>query len=403
MKKLSEITLCAAFAAAASFCTACSDGDNDFSWEERRESALGAAASSFVNNTVVPTYSSLADAAVELADLCAELEVSVRGNAATDIGASGRLCAASQALVDAACGKWYEARGHWELSEAFLYGPAADYYIDPHIDSWPLNATDLQALLNDSYRMGIMDGEYAAGLGYGLQGFHAVEYMIFDRTASSSDLKGRARTAPYARIEELVYLAAVAEDMANQCVRLEASWAGIESVSTRKRRMLEEAGLEPSRDYGFGMCSAGMGGSDYKNFLEVAEEILQGCSDIADEVANQKIARPNEGTSGEDISYIESPYAKNSKTDFYNNIVSIENSYLGVNASASVSAYLATVDAAADRAVRDAIAAALEAIDAAPAPFVNYAGKSDARWKRASDACDALKTALDNAMSVIGR
>ncbi|MDE5637461.1 MAG: hypothetical protein K2J51_02670 [Alistipes sp.] len=403
MTKFFKLSVCAALAAASALGTACTDGENDFTWEEERENALSLAASNFVDKTVIPTYRDLADAAVELADICAEVEASVRENAATDLG-SGELCPATQALVDAACRKWYEARKHWELSEAFLYGAAADYNIDPHIDSWPLNATDLQALLDDSYRMSIMDAEYAAGLGYGLQGFHAVEYMIFDRTAGTSSTEGKPRTAAYKRIEELVYLAAVAGDMANQCVLLEASWAGMESLDDRKSGMLEDAELEPSRNYGYGMCNAGRGGSDYTNFLAVAQQILQGCSDISDEVANTKIARPNTGTSGEDLSYIESPYAKNSKTDFYDNIVSVRNAYLGtVPGAASVSSYLRSVDAEADTAVRNAIEAALAAIEAAPAPFVNYAGSNNPLWCKATEECNALTDALDNAVAAIGR
>ncbi|MDE6857998.1 MAG: hypothetical protein K2J33_04620, partial [Alistipes sp.] len=121
MTKFFKLSVCAALAAASALGTACTDGENDFTWEEERENALSLAASNFVDKTVIPTYRDLADAAVELADICAEVEASVRENAATDLG-SGELCPATQALVDAACQKWYEARKHWELSEAFLYG-----------------------------------------------------------------------------------------------------------------------------------------------------------------------------------------------------------------------------------------------------------------------------------------
>lgn len=383
----------------------CSDNDNDFTWEEEREKALSSAATTFVDKTVIPTYHNLANAAIELADLCAEIEQSANENSATDIASSGTLSTATQALITQACEKWYDARKYWELSEAFLYGPASDYSIDPHIDSWPLNATELQALLNDDARMSKMDAEYAgAYLGYGLLGFHAVEYMIFDLTANKSELKGKIRTAPYKRKEELTYLSAVAGDLANQCVRLEASWAGMDHISAAKQTMLEDAELEPSFDYGASMRNSGKGGSKYKSYLEAAQEIIQGCADIADEVANQKINRPNTGTSGADISYIESPYAKNSKQDFYDNIVSIRNAYEGANANdVSVSDYLKTIDAAADKAVRDAIAVSMDAIDAAPAPFVNYAGTSNALWKKATDECNALKRKLDAAQTAIGQ
>ena len=372
----------------------CSESENDFSWEEQRETELQAAATAFVEKTVIPTYSSLADASLELADLCAKIETSALANASTDIAASGSLSTATKTIVEQACAKWYEARKQWELSEAFLYGAAGDYNIDPHIDSWPLNATDLQALLDDPVRMGMMDAEYAAGLG------------LFDHQIDASSTTGKARSGAFSRKEELVYLTAVAGDLANQCVRLEASWKGFDNVSAEKQTMLTEAELEPSFDYGESMKNAGKGGSKYKSYLEAAQEIIQGCSDIADEVGNQKIGRPNEAAAGasEDLSYIESPYAKNSKVDFYDNIVSIKNAYLGMNVGdPSVSNYLASINPTADTAVRNAIEAALNAIDAAPAPFVNYAGSHNELWKKATTACNDLKKALDEAQSAIGQ
>ena len=404
MKRIYVYSVAAAIALGA---VSCSTSGTNFSYEDKREAALKKAAIAFVDNTVIPTYHAMADAAVELAELCVQIEASATANAATDIVASGEgtLSAATSELLAQACEKWYEARKYWELSEAFLYGAAGDYFIDPHIDSWPLDAAELQALLDDDNRMDKMDAEYAGSfLGYGLLGFHAVEYMIFDIYASTDNTKGEVRNVPYGRAEELVFLTAVAGDLANQCVRLEASWSGMENVSSEKQQMLTDAELEPSFDYGESMRNAGQGGSKYKSYLEAAQEIIQGCADIADEVANQKINRPNTGTNGEDLSYIESPYAKNSKQDFYDNIVSIRNAYEGSHeGDASVADYLATVDADVNQEVLDAIEASLSAIEAAPAPFVNYAGSSNELWEKATDECNRLKTALDYAQTVIGQ
>ena len=109
--------------------TACSEKETDFSWEEQRETALQSAATAFVENTVVPTYTSLADASLELAELCAQIETSALANASTDIAASGSLSTATQALVEQAGEKWYDARTQWELSAALLYGAPCDYTI----------------------------------------------------------------------------------------------------------------------------------------------------------------------------------------------------------------------------------------------------------------------------------
>lgn len=409
MKKILRLIVCTAACMAVGGMNVSCDRDNDLSWEEEREQELKDVAEVYVSKTVVPTYGSLADYTMELAGLCAQIEASVRENTNTDIANGGTLCAATQQLMEQACQKWYAARKYWELSEAFLFGAASDYNIDPHIDSWPLDASELEQLLNDPVRMGRMDADYAANfLGYGLLGFHAVEYMIFDLNADKTSEQGKPRTASFKRMEELVFLSAVAEDLRNQCIRLNAAWAGMDGVSAQKREILEEAEMDVF-NYGSSMKNAGKGGSKYTNYLQVAQEILTGASDIADEVANQKIGRPNTGTSGEDLSYIESPYAKNSKQDFYDNIVSIKNAYEGFfegsHQGKSISEYMKNQGdsrmAAADKAVRDAIEATLAAIEAAPAPFVNYAGSNNPLWAKATEECNKLKAALDEAESVI--
>ena len=43
---------------------------------------------------------------------------------------------------------------------------------------------------------------------------------------------------------EMVYLVAVAEDLRNQTVALEASWAGIDNISAEKQTILEEAEID---------------------------------------------------------------------------------------------------------------------------------------------------------------
>lgn len=100
--------------------------------------------------------------------------------------------------------------------------------------------------------------------------------------------------------EELVYTVAVAGDLRNQCVRLEASWAGLDHVTPAKKTILADAELDPSFDYGASMKNAGEAGSKYKNYLETAQEIVEGCITIADEVGNQKIGRPANGSAEAD-------------------------------------------------------------------------------------------------------
>lgn len=386
MKNLFKNSVYAAAALVIALSAAsCNDDEGDYSFEDERETALGAAATDFVNKNVIPTYKSLADGAIGLQANCeAMLEAFDEGKLTT-------------ALVQAACNDWITTRKYWELSEAYLYGAAGDYDIDPHIDSWPLDATALQNLLNNSAIMAEIERnpDYTStNLGPGLLGFHALEYMLFENA-------GPRALSKYTR-PQLVYLVGVANDLCNMCVLLEAAWAGLDNVTETKQTILTDAELDgkaSGTNYGASMRNAGKGGSKYVNYKAAAEEIVQGCVDIADEVGLQKIGRPANGTSAEDIAYIESPYSLNSKTDFIDNIKSIRNTYQGMSESdASVSDWVKRVDPAIDTEVRTAIATAIEKIEACPAPFVN--NRTAQAWKDAatycgSDLVKALNKALD--------
>ena len=258
---------------------ACSDDDDDVIIEEEdnngegegdkvdaKEVAFQKALIPYVDNTVIPTYRNMADHAVALSKACdAIYEAFEAGNLTED-------------LVAKAGSEWKLSRKYWEQSEAFLFGAAGDYNIDPHIDSWPLDKNamdDLLELIKSGHEWNIDNNA-----GYGLLGFHALEYMLFE--LSEDGEKSLTHNTNYTK-EELIYTCKVAEDLRNQCVRLEAAWAGMDNVTAEKQGFLTDAELEPTIDYGQSMKNAGQGGSLYKSYQDAAEEVLQGCMDICDE------------------------------------------------------------------------------------------------------------------------
>lgn len=346
---------------------------------EQQQAVLG----NYVNAVVVPTYRNLADAAILLAEDCSNLS--------------------TQAQVDKACRDWKAARQYWELSEAFLFGAAADYNIDPHIDSWPLDLTQLSQVL----KAGNIEDRIDAGTaGYGLLGFHAIEYVIFQE-GSTGTASNRNRQLSTITEAEKVFAAAVSQDMMAQCVRLEAAWAGLENVSAEKQQILAEAELEPTMNYGENLTTAGLpGNAKYKTLLAAFEEILVGASDIANEVGNTKIADPMASGMWSDV---ESPHSWNSVPDFIDNLRSVRNAYYcsldGSLSAKSVSAYVATVSKEADEKVKTCIAQAIKAAEAMPTPFRNYINlKSGAEYDRimaAVEACNNLVEALDEALERI--
>ena len=352
--------------------------DNDEPDVNPLDSKKTAIITQYVNAVVVPTYKSLADEANNLAALCEQL----RQNP-------------SQSKVNECCQTWINARKYWELSEAFLYGAAADYNIDPHIDSWPLQKSQLDNILANSALITALDEEGAgadafATLGYGLLGFHAVEYVLFR--------DGAPRKVSEITEAELIYNAAVAQDLANQTIRLEASWAGLANISSAKQNRLEEFELEPSFNYGENMITAGMTGNTlYKTQLAAMEQILTGASDISDEVGNTKITDPvNSGN----VLDVESWYSWNSIADFTDNIRSVRNAYYGsLDGSVgnnSMAAYVNKVNSSLDSNVRKAIDNAINEISSMPAPFRNHLTKAETQ--KAVDACNTLLDALDAAI-----
>lgn len=347
--------------------TSCSDDNNEPAGGDDvalspKEQALKTAVGAYVDKTVLPTYASMADAAIELRDLCHVMR---------DKHAAGTLTTAD---IEAAGRVWKQSRKSWELSEAFLFGPAANHNIDPHIDSWPLDKAAMERLLED-IRAG-KQWSLANNGGYGLIGFHSVEYMLFELTDDENASKPHSTNYT---AEELTYLCAVADDLAEQTVCLEACWRGTDNISAEKQQILADADLDYGENYGDEMKNARSAGSRFKTYQEAAEEIIQGCIDIADEVGNTKIGRPHSGSSLEDKNYIESPYSLNSIEDFVDNIISIRNAYCGTNAGdASVSDYVKSVDKDLDAELRRVIDDAIAAISAIPEPFAKTAGGAEA-------------------------
>lgn len=349
------------FAVVSALCfgaVSCSDSKSDEpAAMSAKEKALSNAIQPYIDHTVLPTYREMADNAIRLADCCKTIKSK---------HAAGTL---SQTDITAAGEAWKASRKAWERSEAFLFGPAAQHNIDPHIDSWPLDKAAMDDLLAD-IRAG-KNWDIANNFGYGLLGFHSVEYLLFELDASGN--ASRPHSCDYTA-EELTYLLAVAEDLRDQCVLLEACWAGSDNISDAKKAILENAELDYAEDYGWEMKHAGEAGSRFKTFQAAAEEVLQGCIDIADEVGNTKIGRPHTAADEDDRNYIESPYSLNSIEDFEDNIISIEHSYAGSEpGDASISDYVKSVNPELDKRMRAAIADARAAIRAIPEPFAKNA------------------------------
>lgn len=348
-------------AAAALLLTGCSDSeDSPVDYTNEKDEAFAKIAQQYVDNTVIATYGNLAESADRLvADLNA-----LRADK-------------TDANVQAACKSFLEARAWWEKSEAFLFGPAGDFGIDPHIDTWPLDIDGLTSEMNNSAHIAAMsaeDGDIWAGshLGPELLGFHGIEYIIF--------ADGQPRAAASIPDNQIIYACAVAGDLRNCCYQLHVSWAGEDNVPAHQAEKINELEWNctvsgTGLSYRENMLNAGKGGSIYRSMTDAMQAIADGCASIADEVGTQKIGKPH---TGEDSNYIESPYSHKSIVDFYDNVTSIENAYMGGiegrrNTAASLHAYLEKANPELDARCVKAIENAHKAINSMAAPFVlNY-------------------------------
>ena len=315
-------------AVAAIALTACDDSKKEEN-SSSFENDIKAAVQQYVPGVVYSTYNDLASESAQLYDLLA---------AVTDKGVEDL----TQAEIDAICQKFLQARQSWEESEAFLYGAATDFGIDPHIDTWPLDVEALATALSNAEQVAALEGEdgiaYAsAKLGAELLGFHGIEFILFrdgqNRTVDA--LKGNEDHEAFSGktvtgAQELLYAAAVAGDLRDNCYRLSVSWNPDAPQAWQERCEELEVPVTLSgsdKTYGENMLGAAQAGSTYATWQETASSILvAGCSNICNEVANVKMGNAH---SGEDINYIESPYSKKSFQDFIDNILSIQYSLYG--------------------------------------------------------------------------
>lgn len=170
---------------------------------------------------------------------------------------------------------------------------------------------------------------------------------------------------------EAEYLLAASEVLRNDCLTLWASWEG----GTGEEALLAETEIEIGTPYAEEYKNAGNAGSRYLSQTDAIDEMVQGIVGIADELGKVKMGAANGGEGDSAPEEAESRFSYNSLTDFNNNMLSIQNAYLGGfdanTRGAGLTVFVASKDATLDTEVKAAIEAALTAIQACPEAFVN--------------------------------
>jgi hypothetical protein len=327
----------------------------------------------------------------------------------SDDDANNTVVNGTQAALDQACANWTVARANWENTEAFLFGAADVYSIDPHTDTWPVAANDLADVLRDEKAMSNLDN-FIKTANSGILGYHGLEYVLFRQ--------GQPRQIDQITNLEYNYICAVAKDLYNATATLEAAWDSKESNAERHQIAIDylathnainddgdaEGALGGFQNFGKAFKNPGTG--DWETALEATLEIISGCQDIIGEVGDSKIGLPY---TGEDPTYIESPYAYNSITDFYDNIISCKNALYGAmgamapNEKSLIYFCRNAGNATLAGQANDVVAKldnALAKIQAMKAPFALY--YADASCKVAIDALGELDDALTALAETLG-
>lgn len=359
--------------------TSCGDDDNKGGNESSvtiQDSEYDAIITQYVDNVVIPTYADLKTKNSALYDA-----VKAFGDNPSNAG------------FQAVCNAWLDAREPWESSEAFLFGPVADYGLDPNMDSWPL---DQEAIVNvlssQSWNDMKWTGDYdedddAIAAAQNVRGFHTLEFLAFRdgkaRTLTDEATDDEPAHAVYNESNKTAW----AQYMRNTAQLL------VEDVTTLYNAWTTD---------GYGADFKKHNGGDFTSGLSCIEQLIDGCIDIAGEVGEAKIGDPYDlyisGKTTEALYAVESWYSWHSRDDYTNNIYSIRNAYYGsrngsINAN-SLSKLVNKYNAALDAKVKAAISDAANAIQAIPQPFRNNINSTEAA--KAMEACADLRDVLEN-------
>ena len=399
MKQLLKSLAIVALGAVLAACEKNNTNENGLTENQKK---MAEVVENYVPNIVYNTYKALADETEKLYN-------------ALDAASEKGVQSLSQNDLDLICSTFLNARKYWEQSEAFLYGPATTFGIDPHIDTWPLDVEALATALSNSDQVAMLKGEdgiaYAgAKLGQELLGFHGIEFIIFrsGKNRTVSELQARESDEAFSKYnvtgeQELVYATAVAGDLRDNCYRLYASWnPNAEKKYTDRMEEIEAETEINGKQYGTNMLGAAQLGSSFETWEEVLSTILVGgCSNICAEVADVKMGNAH---SGEDINYIESPYSEKSFQDFIDNILSIQFSLYGVRdasapAANSIQALLKDLGYSDSAVIQNKMDAAIKALKDCQSKGAFVKIYADSSVQTAMDAVSELDDELNKAAS----
>ncbi|HEX8059534.1 MAG TPA: imelysin family protein [Cyclobacteriaceae bacterium] len=321
------------------------------------------------NNGNVPAIDKTINAAI-LADFPAQVAVPVYTGLATKSAllysdVQNFNTSLSQTDLAKAQADWKAAREIWEQSESHLFGPVTTELVDPRIDTWPVNFTDLDQQLASG---NAFTETYINSLDDALKGFHPIEYLLFGKN-------GQKKSTDFTQ-RELQYLVALAKNLRDLSAGCAAKWT-------------------VDGNFGAEVATAGNGSAVYSTQLAAFEEIVKAMADICDEVGNGKIKEPYDA---KNPALEESPFSGNSITDFTNNIRGVRNVYTGkfTTDGHGLDELVKIHNLSLDAEVSQKIDAAINALGQITGPFGAAITTQTVQIENAMAAINDLHSTLDN-------
>ncbi|CAN5416849.1 hypothetical protein BH10BAC2_BH10BAC2_18160 [soil metagenome] len=260
---------------------------------------------------------------------------------------------------------WKDMRTVWEQCESFLFGPVEDNDYDPNMDTWPTDYQQMDALLASTNPLDVSDIQ---GLTLSLRGYHPIEYIIFGDHGSQTAAEITAR--------QKEYMMSLSTDLSNTCNDLYLSWASAPENFAQQ------------------VITAGTTSTKYAKKQEVYMAMADGLIGICEEVGEGKMKEPFDAL---DPQLVESPYSGNSSTDFKNNIIGIQNVYLGLNGGKGLKDLVEAKNKSLDNTIQSEITAAINSFDNITGYYEDAIIATDGRIKvqQTMDALAVLKETLE--------
>jgi putative iron-regulated protein len=345
MKKVSMLLAATALLAVSS----CNKKD-DVTSEEDFQTMKTTVLKDFTNNIALNNYSDLNKAAQSLYTSLNALNAD-----------------ASEANLEQARKDWKSMRAIWEQAEGFLFGPVEDNNYDPNMDTWPTDFSQMDSLLASSNALTPAD---ISTMPLSLRGYHPIEYIIFgaDGKRSAASITARQKT----------YMLSLATDLKQTCQSLYTEWSAAPT------------------NYALEVTSAGNGSKIYAKKNEVYIALVDGMAGICEEVGTGKMAEPY---TAKDSAIVESPYSGTSMIDFKNNIIGLQNVYMGRYGSHSgkgIHDLVAAKNKSLDNTIQTQIAAAISSFDNVTVSFEQAIFTQRVQVKNVMDALATLQSTLED-------